>query len=465
MVQHGLQQVQDIIEKVHDIVDFLNASDARLKRFVEKIEKLLDILEVFKATTNIISGSEYQTANLFLGVVQRIKVLLDVKSESLDDFVKSMVENMKERFTKYWDECNLLMAIGSVMDPRLKMRAVEIAFPKMFPLHLVMGKISKVKDIMYQLFDEYLRMYSLTFNVEESGECAFPMDAHGDVTSSGLFELLQDVFSGETSIPQVKNELDLYLDEGCVFSQDAKFDAITCAGSRVIDPYRASLTPETVQMLMCTGDWYRSLDGVKRKNKDFEHFELYNFELFEFEFKFFVSSSSLIILSSRAFESSSASSISSSSQAQHYSSSTRLVYTHSLEKWSATTKYVSRRAWLSISGLPIHLWSKGSFRNIFGLWGRFLRVDAATEESTSFESARILIEALTRGRIDEVVEVASSGTMFFIVVQEAKLVWVLAVEQREVLEEATLSKQSHEVSVTLPQSDLPMARGRIVSPR
>ncbi|KAK8579201.1 hypothetical protein V6N12_069530 [Hibiscus sabdariffa] len=243
MVQHGLQQVQDIIEKVHDTVDFLNASDARLKRFGElasqynvqdrklilecktrwnstydmldcaikfrkvfpryalhdhpynycpdddeweKIEKLLEILKVFKATTNIISGSEYPTANLFLGEVRRIKVLLDVKSESLDDFVKSMVANMKERFTKYWGECNLLMAIGSVMDPRLKMRAVEIAFPKMFPSDLVRENIGKVKDIMYQLFEEYLRIYSSTCNVEESGECAFPINAHGgDVTSSG----------------------------------------------------------------------------------------------------------------------------------------------------------------------------------------------------------------------------------------------------------------------------------------
>ncbi|KAK8565068.1 hypothetical protein V6N12_058643 [Hibiscus sabdariffa] len=121
---------------------------------------------------------------------------------------------MKDRFTKYWGECNLLMAIGLVMDPRLKMRVVEIAFPKTFPSDLGRENISKVKDIMYQLFDEYLRMYSLTCNVEESGECAFPTDAHGNVTSSGLSELLQDVFSGETSIPRVKNELDLYLDEG-----------------------------------------------------------------------------------------------------------------------------------------------------------------------------------------------------------------------------------------------------------
>ena len=36
---------------------------------------------------------------------------------------------------------------------------------------------------------------------------------------------------------------------------------------RVIDPYRSSLAPEIVQMLICTGDWCRSLHGVKRKNK------------------------------------------------------------------------------------------------------------------------------------------------------------------------------------------------------
>ncbi|KAL4303994.1 hypothetical protein GQ457_10G007720 [Hibiscus cannabinus] len=95
-------------------------------------------------------------------------------------------------------------------------------------------------------------------------------------------------------------------------------------------------------------------------------------------------------------------------------------------EWSASAEYASRRAWLSISGLPIHLWSEGSFRNIAGLWDKYLRVDAATEEPTSFERARILIDTSVRGRIDEVVEVASLGTMFPIV----DLVRVPAVEIR-----------------------------------
>ena len=115
----------------------------------EKIEKLLQVLKVFKGTTNIILGSEYPTSNLFLSEVHRIKLLLDKKFESAGDFVRSMVQNMKQKFDKNWGECNMLMAIGEVLDPRLKMRVLEITFPKMFSLHVAWENISKVRDFMY----------------------------------------------------------------------------------------------------------------------------------------------------------------------------------------------------------------------------------------------------------------------------------------------------------------------------
>ena len=36
------------------------------------------------------------------------------------------------------------------------------------------------------------------------------------------------------------------------------------AGGRVIDPYRASLSTETVQMLLCGADWVRAFYGLKK---------------------------------------------------------------------------------------------------------------------------------------------------------------------------------------------------------
>ena len=66
----------------------------------EKIEKFLQVLKVFKDITNIILGFEYPTSNLFLSEVHRIKVLLHKKFESLEDFVRRMVQIMKQRFDK-----------------------------------------------------------------------------------------------------------------------------------------------------------------------------------------------------------------------------------------------------------------------------------------------------------------------------------------------------------------------------
>ncbi|GKB45604.1 zinc finger BED domain-containing protein RICESLEEPER 2-like protein [Tanacetum coccineum] len=44
-------------------------------------------------------------------------------------------------------------------------------------------------------------------------------------------------------------------------------EATFSAGGRVIDSYRASLKPDTIQVLICGGDWFRKLHDVKKKSK------------------------------------------------------------------------------------------------------------------------------------------------------------------------------------------------------
>ncbi|XP_021845055.2 zinc finger BED domain-containing protein RICESLEEPER 2-like isoform X1 [Spinacia oleracea] len=357
MVQHGLKQVKTIIKNVHDSVEYLNGSKARLKKFAElvqqfnlkerrlvlecktrwnstydmlacaikfkevfsrlaledndyvycpsaddwiKIEKLIKILKVFYCTTNIISGSEYPTSNLFLSEVYYIKKMLDSNADSPDVFVKDMVKNMKERFDKYWGECNLIMALGGLLDPRVKMKVVEITFPTMFASDKVRENINKVKDTLIELYDEYLNIYPPL--VEEFGECG---NGTSNVEEDDLYamsRIIQVVRIGETSQPK-KSEVELYFEEETFVvegNSPNKFDVLQwwkersskyrilsklaadilavpittvaseatfSAGSRVIDSYRASLLPETVQMLICVGDWCRSRYGVQRKNK------------------------------------------------------------------------------------------------------------------------------------------------------------------------------------------------------
>ncbi|XP_031253173.1 zinc finger BED domain-containing protein RICESLEEPER 2-like [Pistacia vera] len=121
----------------------------------DKVEKICSILKVFTGATNLILGSDYPTSNLFLKQVCTIKIMLDSKSQDEDEFIQSMIWKMKEKFDKYWGECNLLMAVAAVLDPRLKMRVIQWSFPKMYPEREARANIDVVRDALYEVYREY----------------------------------------------------------------------------------------------------------------------------------------------------------------------------------------------------------------------------------------------------------------------------------------------------------------------
>ncbi|KAG5528097.1 hypothetical protein RHGRI_028886 [Rhododendron griersonianum] len=124
----------------------------------EKVEKVCQFLEIFNDVTNIISGSEYPTSNLFLTEVWRIKEILDKSTEDCDDCIRLMAIRMKLKFDKYWGESNLLMGLGKILDPRYKMVLPGFCFPVIY--YDPLPKVSQLKDSLYELYNEYVAMHS-----------------------------------------------------------------------------------------------------------------------------------------------------------------------------------------------------------------------------------------------------------------------------------------------------------------
>ncbi|XP_031247125.1 zinc finger BED domain-containing protein RICESLEEPER 1-like [Pistacia vera] len=191
----------------------------------DKIERVCEILKVSNVATNIISGSEYPTSNRFLAELCKVKVLLDKHAKDENEFVRTMVRKMKGKFDKYWGECNLLISIAAVLDPRCKMRVLDYVFPKIYGNLEAWAHSTTVRDVLYKLYREYVvesqssivRHMPTPGQVRGSGSGSGSGSRSGknaNADSSGWSNLMNYVGIIETIAPE-KSELDSYLEDPC----------------------------------------------------------------------------------------------------------------------------------------------------------------------------------------------------------------------------------------------------------
>ncbi|KAL9661135.1 hypothetical protein QQ045_025956 [Rhodiola kirilowii] len=274
-----------------------------------KVEKICSFLRIFNDITEIISGTEYPTSNLFLLELVQIKEELEEKSKSTDDYIRGMANKMKEKFEKYWGSNNLLISIAAVLDPRNKLKAIQFCSKSLYKFeYQAQEYISAVEATLQELYKDYVEMESISnedcvnsgggSRVEGSGSSTIT-NIVGKGKTSGRRKL-DEFIRGSASPENLKSELEMYYEDGIIRVEDtdACFDPLdwwkgnslkyrilsklACdilaipitsvasesafsAGSRVIDPYRASLGIDTVQMLLCGGDWLRKFYNIKKK--------------------------------------------------------------------------------------------------------------------------------------------------------------------------------------------------------
>ena len=150
----------------------------------EKVGKVCEFLEVFNEVTNISSRSDYPTSNLFFTEVWKIKEVINERLVDNNDYIKSMALRMSVKFEKYWDEFNLLMAIGAFLDLRYKMMLIDYAFYEVYPEEEVSYNVGVIKDAAFELYNEYA-LNHVTSNIESSTQLSAQQVGSSSTTSHG----------------------------------------------------------------------------------------------------------------------------------------------------------------------------------------------------------------------------------------------------------------------------------------
>lgn len=98
----------------------------------ELAKNVCDRLLVFYEVTIMFSGSKYPTANVFFPSICEIGYYLRDWAASSDEVISKMAYEMLLKFDKYWSVINGVMGMAAVLDPRYKMKFVELLLPELY---------------------------------------------------------------------------------------------------------------------------------------------------------------------------------------------------------------------------------------------------------------------------------------------------------------------------------------------
>ena len=81
---------------------------------------VVDRLRLFYEITELFSGTDYVTANVYFPKICEIKMKMRQWTTSSNPIIKEMTEQMNLKFDKYWKDIQGLMGIATLLDPRYK---------------------------------------------------------------------------------------------------------------------------------------------------------------------------------------------------------------------------------------------------------------------------------------------------------------------------------------------------------
>jgi hypothetical protein len=259
---------------------------------------LVKFLKIFYDVTLSLSSSLYVTSNMYFQQLCIIQNTLNDMCVSDDPIMSAMAANMKIKYDKYWgsiDRINLMLYVAFVLDPRFKMKALVFWLKRCNGKEWSDNIEAKVRHLMNRLIEQYNMFHgdtSRVFDVAQGNLNATSLNIIDDDSgrATDKFTSLFTQHLEEENGLEYRSEVDRYLLDGCEASTP-QFDVLAwwkmnsikypilaeiardvlaipistiaseslfSTGRHIFDSFKSSLSPLTVQALICTQNWLRS---------------------------------------------------------------------------------------------------------------------------------------------------------------------------------------------------------------
>ncbi|KAM2565275.1 hypothetical protein TB1_007925 [Malus domestica] len=255
-------------------------------------------LKKFYDATLTLSATLTPTS-LILGTVIALQVEIEEKiCTSSNATLQSVATSMKLKFDKYWgdiEKVNPILFIAQALDPRYKFEMLEASLEELrYSCDAILDVKTTIKKNLTDLFKAYKEgEVSSSSSVTVDQRPSVVVDDSSGLEDDDVATRMQRKIQQKRAAAQqneISNEVDMYFNdphqsltyEGFnildwwkvnsgiypTLSRVAKdifaLPSSTVAsenafslGGRVVDPFRASLTPRTIEALVCTSDWLR----------------------------------------------------------------------------------------------------------------------------------------------------------------------------------------------------------------
>ncbi|XP_028108875.1 zinc finger BED domain-containing protein RICESLEEPER 1-like [Camellia sinensis] len=181
-------------------------------------------------------ATKYPTTNVAFLNLCEIRITISQWLSCSIEVVRSMASKMLGKFDKYWVIIHGLIGVAVVLDPRYKLNVLEFYFDKLYGA-TAEEKITKIRQLYYDLLQEYQRKLSLgtDANVESSTSSNFGYSE---------YPTLQAIARDFLAIP---------------VSTVASESAFSTSGM-LVSPYQSRFHPDTLEALMCAQSWLWAIE-------------------------------------------------------------------------------------------------------------------------------------------------------------------------------------------------------------